>query len=134
MFLTWSSLSRISQKKEGLSPFLLTLVEHFLHEFLGPLNGPTVPSITARYQDEHGREISNLPSHELAGNRQHGNRKGGDEGQLEALDEHFRVEHDVYLHTRMKYPEAILPSYFTNIIYALFTRKYDSSCIIQSTS
>ena len=66
-------------KKEGLSPFLLTLVEHFLHEFLGPLNGPTVPSITARYQDEHGREISNLPSHELANDRQYGNHKSGDE-------------------------------------------------------
>ena len=80
-------------KKEGLSPFLLTLVEHLLHEFLGPLNGPTVPGVAARHQDEHGREISDLPSHELAGNRQHGNRKGGDEGQLETLDENFRVEH-----------------------------------------
>ena len=25
--------------------------------------------------------------------------------------------HNVYLHTLLKYPEAILPSYFTNIIY-----------------
>ena len=107
-------------KKEGLSPFLLTLVEDFLHEFLGPLNGPTVPSITARYQDEHGREISNLPSHELAGNRQHGNRIGGDEGQLETLDEHFRVKHSAPPCTNEVSRRRILLSYFTNIIYALF--------------
>ena len=94
MFLTWSSLSRISQKKEGLSPFLLTLVEHLLHEFLGPLNGPAIPGIAAWYQDRQGRKISNLPSQQLADDRQRSDRKGGDKGQLETLDEHFRVEHD----------------------------------------
>ena len=83
----------ISQKKEGLLPFLLAFVEDFLHEFLGPLNGPAIPGVAARHQDHQSREISNLPSHKLAGNRQHGNRKGGDDGQLEALDEHFHVEH-----------------------------------------
>ena len=67
-------------KKEGLSPFLLALVEDFLHEFLGPLNGPTVPDVAARDQDRHGREISNLPSHELADDRQRSDHKGGDEG------------------------------------------------------
>ena len=98
---------RITQKKEGLSPFLLTLVEHFLHEFLGPLNGPAIPGVAARYQDEHGREISNLPSQQLADDRQRSDHKGRDEGQFETLYEHFLVEHDVYLHTRMKYPEDI---------------------------
>ena len=81
-------------KKEGLSPFLLTLVEHFLHEFFGPLNGPAIPGIAARYQDRQGRKISNLPSQQLADDRQRSDRKGGDKGQLETLDEHFRVEHD----------------------------------------
>ena len=31
--------------------------------------------------------------------------------------------HNVYLHTRMKYPEAILPSYFTNIICAFYFKE-----------
>ena len=106
-------------KKEGLSPFL-ALVEHFLHEFLGPFVGPAVPGITARYQDEHGREISDLPSQQLADDRQHGNRESGHEGKLETLHKHFLVKHDVYLHTRLKYPKAILPSYFANIIYTPF--------------
>ena len=107
-------------KKEGLSPFLLTLVEDFLHEFLGPLNGPTVPGVAARYQDRHGREISNLPSQQLAGNRQHGNRIGGDEGQLETFNEHFLVKHSAPPCTNEVSRRRILPSYFTNIIYALF--------------
>ena len=88
---------QISQKKEGLSPFLLAFVENLLHEFLGSLVDPTVPSIAARYQDCHGREVSNLPSHELANDHQHGNHERGNEGQLETLYEHFLVKHDVYL-------------------------------------
>ena len=35
------------------------------------------------------------------------------------------VEHNVYLHTLLKCPEAILPSYFTNIICAFFNLKYE---------
>ena len=84
-------------KKEGLLPFLITLVEHLLHEFFGPFVGPAIPGVAARNQDRHGREISNLPSQQLTNDRQRSDRKGGDEGQLEALNEHFRVEHDVYL-------------------------------------